>query len=75
MSFTSLSVIILVIIGLTVFRYARREYKKGLSHSLISLCVILFAALVGAFASTLFVGAFFDSVIELLSEYEFYGSL
>ena len=73
MSFTSLSVIILVIIGLTVFRYARREYKKGLSHSLISLCVILFAALVGAFASTLFVGAFFDSVIKLLSEYEFYG--
>ena len=75
MSFTSLSVIISIIIALTVYRYSRGAYKKGLSVSLIGLSITLFSAIFAALGSVLVVKLGFDAAIGLIEDMDFYEDL
>ncbi len=75
MSFTSISVIILTLMGLTLFKYSRRGYKKGLTFALVDLSLTLFSVFFSAFFAILLSDAITDSAVELLSEMDFYEEL
>ena len=75
MSFTSISVIILTLIGLTLYKYSKRGYKRGLTFALVDLSVTLFSVFFGALFAILLSSAITDSLTELLSEFDFYEEL
>lgn len=70
--FTSLSIIIFSLVALTIFIHVRRGYKKGLTASLTSLCVILFSAVFGAFLSMLIGILSANALVDALSGMDFY---
>ena len=75
MTFTSLSVTVLIIMTLIMLGCAFRGYKKGLSKSLIGLCITLFSAIFGAFLSVFVVELSFDAVMDAVSDMAFYEEI
>ncbi|MBR5438667.1 MAG: hypothetical protein IKV61_00410 [Clostridia bacterium] len=75
MQFTSLSIIFLIIMGLTIYRYAVKGYKKGLSSSIIEFAIILTCVFLSALIAIPIVDACSNLIIPYLVDSILGGSM
>ena len=73
MTFTALSVVILTLSACIFYRYIRKGRKKGVTRSLADLACVLFSAFVGVLISIGLSGVIVDSVMDIVTELEFYS--